>query len=219
MHAQLFFDGGAKPNPGRAAAGAVLILPDRTIERGCYLGDNVTNNVAEWTGLLIGLWTAAELKLSHLTIRGDSQLVIGQLTLGWDVSNKFMRYHAVARGLLTQFATSDLKHVPRKENALADDLCNRILDGSRPSDFDPERFWSTELLLFTSTAPSPGEHELRELRQALADPMNETIMDELSDIAARIRNEQSIGQDRATVLDRAVRLLSHLLGVEDRIFG
>jgi ribonuclease HI len=59
MEATLFADGGSRGNPGPAASAAVLIdASGETIEEiDAYLGI-ATNNVAEWTALLLGLQAA-----------------------------------------------------------------------------------------------------------------------------------------------------------------
>ena len=53
-------DGGARGNPGPAAAAAVITTPDGEllVERGELLGV-VTNNVAEYRGVLLGLAAGA----------------------------------------------------------------------------------------------------------------------------------------------------------------
>src|SRR4051812_29586613 len=57
----LHFDGGSRGNPGVAGAGAVLSVTDANYETNeiwsgqFYLGKNVTNNVAEYHGILEGL--------------------------------------------------------------------------------------------------------------------------------------------------------------------
>ena len=43
-----------------------------------------TNNTAEYEGLLAGLWAAAGLGIKRLVVRGDSQLVVNQVTKEYD---------------------------------------------------------------------------------------------------------------------------------------
>jgi len=63
----VYFDGGARGNPGVAGAGAVItghINGEgtwRVVKIRQYCGPNATNNVAEYTGLLVGLRAAKEL--------------------------------------------------------------------------------------------------------------------------------------------------------------
>lgn len=128
--ATLFADGGSRGNPGPAASGAVLIDPDGVVieERGLYLGV-ATNNLAEWNALLIGLEAAAARGVRHLAIRLDSELVVKQLRGEYRVKHAALQpLHRRAQALMRRFERIDLRHVPRKQNALADRLVNRVLD-------------------------------------------------------------------------------------------
>ncbi len=128
--ATLFADGGSRGNPGPAASGAVLIDPGGQLldEVGRYLGI-ATNNVAEWTALCIGLERAKERGIRRLAIRLDSELVVKQMRGEYRVKHADLQpLHRRAQALLRSFEHVDMKHVPRKENAVADRLVNDILD-------------------------------------------------------------------------------------------
>ena len=130
VQATLFADGGSRGNPGHAASGAVIVAPDGEVlaEVGTYLGI-ATNNVAEWNGLVEGLACARDLKIERLAVRLDSELVVKQLTGEYRVKHPTLQpFHAKAKQLLRGFSAIDLKHVPRKENKLADALVNQVLD-------------------------------------------------------------------------------------------
>jgi ribonuclease HI len=130
VEALLFADGGSRGNPGPAASAAVLLDPDGELveEVGAYLGI-ATNNVAEWTALLLGLEAAAKRGIQRLSVRLDSELVVKQLRGEYRVKHAGLQplYHR-ARQLLRAFSEVDIRHVPRKQNALADRLVNRLLD-------------------------------------------------------------------------------------------
>lgn len=137
QQATLFADGGSRGNPGPAASGAVLVAPDGSILRevGRFLGV-ATNNVAEWNALLSGLEAARELGLQSLAVRMDSELVVKQLRGEYRVKHPDLQpLHRRALALLRQFSHVDIQHVPRKQNALADAVVNRVLDqeASAPS--------------------------------------------------------------------------------------
>jgi ribonuclease HI len=126
----LFADGGSRGNPGPAASGAVLLDPAGELieEIGAYLGI-ATNNVAEWTALILGLEAAARRGIRRLGVRLDSELVVKQLGGEYRVKNEGLRpLHDRARGLLRNFAEVEIRHVPRKQNKLADAVVNRVLD-------------------------------------------------------------------------------------------
>ena len=130
MEATLFADGGSRGNPGPAASGAVLLDPHGEVveEVGRYLG-TATNNVAEWTALCIGLEAARARGIRRLAVRLDSELVVKQIRGEYRVKNADLQVlHQRAKALLRHFEHVEIKHVPRKQNALADRLVNHVLD-------------------------------------------------------------------------------------------
>jgi len=133
--ATLFADGGSRGNPGPAASGAVLIGADGTVldEIGRFLG-TATNNVAEWTALCIGLERAAERGIRRLSVRLDSELVVKQMRGEYRVKHADLQpLHRRAQSLLRHFEYVDIRHVPRKQNKLADRLVNQVLDRHVPA--------------------------------------------------------------------------------------
>ncbi len=128
--ATLYADGGSRGNPGPAASGAVLVSPNGEVldEVGRYLG-TATNNVAEWTALCIGLEAAVERGIRRLAVRLDSELVVKQMRGEYRVKHADLQpLHRRALALLRRFEHVDIRHVPRKQNALADKLVNHVLD-------------------------------------------------------------------------------------------
>lgn len=128
--ATLFADGGSRGNPGQAASGAVLLDPKGVViaEVGRYLGI-ATNNVAEWSALLFGLERARELGIRTLAVRLDSELVVKQLSGEYRVKHPDLApLHRRVKVLLRDFEHVDVRHVPRKQNKLADAIVNRVLD-------------------------------------------------------------------------------------------
>jgi ribonuclease HI len=127
---RVFSDGAARGNPGPAGAGAVVLDPKgRVLARvGKFLGKQ-TNNVAEYEGLLLGLSRAKELGARELDVRADSLLLIRQLEGAYQVKNAALKaLHAKAKELLRSFDRVDLRHIPREENTLADEMSNRAID-------------------------------------------------------------------------------------------
>ncbi|HKU80848.1 MAG TPA: ribonuclease HI family protein [Candidatus Tumulicola sp.] len=134
--ATLFADGGSRGNPGPAAGGAVLLDPDGELlaQRGIYLGV-ATNNLAEWNGLLIGLEAAVECGIRRLAVRLDSELVVKQLRGEYRVRHAALQpLYRRAASLLRRFEHVDVRHVPRRQNALADRLVNHVLDQEASAD-------------------------------------------------------------------------------------
>jgi ribonuclease HI len=131
---KLEFDGCSKGNPGRAGAGAVLYEGSREIWADAkYVGDKETNNVAEYTGLIMGLHEARRRNISRLLVRGDSELIIKQMNGQYAVKSENIRhYHQAAKDLAAQFKWIEFRHVYRKDNARADELSNKGLLATIP---------------------------------------------------------------------------------------
>ena len=78
----LYCDGACKGNPGPGGCGIVLIYNGYRKNFGVYLGDNVTNNIAELEALRHGLSCIKD-KSKPVVICSDSSYVIGLLSKGW----------------------------------------------------------------------------------------------------------------------------------------
>ena len=127
-------DGGARGNPGPAAAAAVVSTPagDVVDEAKQTLGV-VTNNVAEYRGLLLGLARARELGATEVEVINDSELVAKQVNGEYKVKHPDMKpLHAQAMAALREFGSWSIRSVPRAQNADADALVNQALDANAP---------------------------------------------------------------------------------------
>jgi ribonuclease HI len=125
-------DGGARGNPGPAAAAAVVSSPDGDVldEAHEVLGV-ATNNVAEYRGLLLGLARARELGASEVDVVNDSELVAKQVNGLYKVKHADMKpLHAEAKKALGAFDRWTMRSVPRAQNAAADALVNQALDAA-----------------------------------------------------------------------------------------
>jgi ribonuclease HI len=123
-------DGGARGNPGPAAAACVVSAPDGEVlgEYARLLGTQ-TNNVAEYRALLLGLECARELGASEVDVVGDSELIAKQVQGIYKVKHPAMRpLHLEAMAALRGFERWSIKTVPRAQNAQADALVNAALD-------------------------------------------------------------------------------------------
>jgi tryptophan 2,3-dioxygenase/ribonuclease HI len=130
MRLVVHVDGGARGNPGPAAAAAVVSSPGGDVldESAVALG-RATNNVAEYRGLLLGLERARALGATEVDVVNDSELVANQLTGRYRVkSPELAALHAEALRALEGFERWSVKSVPRAQNAAADALVNRALD-------------------------------------------------------------------------------------------
>lgn len=123
-------DGGARGNPGPAAAAFVLESPegDTLVRGGRYLGET-TNNVAEYEALLWGLRVAIERSARPLTVYSDSELMVRQLNGAYRVKNEGLKplYDEASR-LIARLGDVRVVHVRRAENKQADGLANEAMD-------------------------------------------------------------------------------------------
>ncbi|MDR5683035.1 MAG: ribonuclease HI family protein [Armatimonadota bacterium] len=123
-------DGASRGNPGPAAIGVVIEDGQGAVLR--EISEAIgpaTNNVAEYRALLRGLEEAAALGATEVEIRTDSQLVANQLRGTYRVRSPVLAgLHEAARRILARFRHTEVRPVPREENARADRLANRALD-------------------------------------------------------------------------------------------
>ena len=120
------FDGCSKGNPGLAGAGAVIYCLDDEIWSGSlFVGKNATNNQSEYNGLIFGLQQALDMNIKTLLVRGDSQLVINQMTGKYKCnSENIFELHKKAKELEKDFEKIYYLHVLRNNNKRADELSN-----------------------------------------------------------------------------------------------
>jgi len=132
-------DGGARGNPGPAAAAAVISSPDGEVlaEAAERIG-TATNNVAEYRGLLLGLERARALGADDVEVVNDSELIAKQVNGEYKVKHPDMKpLHAQAQEALRGFRRWSMRSVPRAQNAGADALVNQALDAD-PDGADAE---------------------------------------------------------------------------------
>ncbi|HEX8156159.1 MAG TPA: reverse transcriptase-like protein [Solirubrobacteraceae bacterium] len=132
MKVVVHVDGGARGNPGPAAAGAVISTPDGSVlDEAAEAIGSATNNVAEYRGLLLGLQRARDLGASEVEVVNDSELVARQVSGRYKVKHPDMKpLHAAAMQALSNFERWSIRSVPRAQNAEADALVNQALDAA-----------------------------------------------------------------------------------------
>jgi ribonuclease HI len=108
----------------RADAGLLFISPHgKHVRYVLRLHFPASNNVAEYEALVNGLCIAVELGVQCLDARGNSQLVIDQVTKNSHCHDRKMEaYCDEVRRLEDKFYGLELNHVARRYNETADDL-------------------------------------------------------------------------------------------------
>lgn len=127
---KVFTDAGSRGNPGKAAASAILLnSKDMLVDlNGQYLGI-MTNNMAEYEGLIIGLKLAIKHKCNRVSVFMDSQLVVRQIKGEYKVKDEKMKMkYNVVKELMRNFEEITFEHILRNKNSYADKLVNIILD-------------------------------------------------------------------------------------------
>jgi ribonuclease HI len=127
-------DGGSRGNPGPAGAGAVIKIDNQieaTVSK--FLG-NATNNVAEYTGLVLALEKAFDLGIKQIDVYMDSELVVKQMKGIYRVKNEnLLPLYMKARNLASKFPSFNISHVRREYNKEADKLANEAMDNAHIS--------------------------------------------------------------------------------------
>ena len=129
-HFVIYADGAARGNPGPAGAGAVLYDREgRVVAELTRALGRATNNVAEYSALILGLEEAKRRGATSIDVRMDSLLVVEQMRGRWRIKHPGLKDLALRAGaLLASFPAREIRHVPREENAHADELSNRAID-------------------------------------------------------------------------------------------
>ncbi|WP_091875263.1 ribonuclease HI family protein [Massilia yuzhufengensis] len=121
-----WFDGSARPNPGRCGIGAVLEGPGGVhIEMSREAGYG-NSSEAEYCALIAVLEAAVHERAAQLVVYGDSQVVIDDVNAPDSASSPILRsYRDRARALLARLPGATLRWIPRHKNARADALSQR----------------------------------------------------------------------------------------------
>lgn len=127
----LRFDGAAKGNPGLGGSAAVLYDADGNIIKYCYRYHStpVTNNAAEYVGLIIGLKMALDAGLSEIVVEGDSKLVIEHVFGTWKCKHpNLLPFYNESIVLKKQFVSIKGQWIARAKNADADRFSNEAYE-------------------------------------------------------------------------------------------
>lgn len=148
MELKIYCDGGARGNPGPAAA--AFIVTDSTgkilHQHGEFIGIT-TNNIAEYRAVLLALeWLNQKIKIDNWNSKNpagqlkivnfylDSALVVNQLNGLFKVKKAHLRQLIVQIKFMEVQLSSPITYtaVPRSQNSPADALVNQVLDSSPP---------------------------------------------------------------------------------------
>ncbi len=127
----LYTDGASRGNPGPSSC--AFVVRDKNHE--LFLKDSkcigiTTCNVAEYKALIFGLEALLKFPFrGRVIVRSDSMLMVKQMMGKWKIKSKRIADEEYnARKLLESFESYNFKHIPRRYNKEADQLCNEALD-------------------------------------------------------------------------------------------
>ena len=133
----IYTDGGSRGNPGKAAVGVVFCNElGQVIQKfGEYLGDNLTNNDAEYHAVIFALkkfkavFGKKMAEVAEVEVRSDSELLVNQMNGKYKIENeKIQKFFIEIWNLKIDFKEVKFKAIPREKNKEADKMVNEALD-------------------------------------------------------------------------------------------
>ncbi|MEU3710221.1 bifunctional RNase H/acid phosphatase [Streptomyces catenulae] len=156
-------DGGSRGNPGPAGYGAVVLdaaTGEALAEAAEFLG-TVTNNVAEYRGLVAGLRAAHALDpAARIRVRMDSKLVVEQMSGRWQIKHPDMKPLAAEAATAHPAELVSYEWIPRARNKHADRLANEAMDAGR----DGRQWRPADSRAALDTPPRTGEDTGKDTR-------------------------------------------------------
>jgi len=118
----MFFDGACTKET--VGAGVVLVSPQQeTIQLSLKLVFQVTNNIAEYEALLLGLHAAKDRGIKNLKVFGDADLIIQQVNKTFQAKHPRLRaYRDEVWRVKVFFDFFYISYIPRAQNQLVDSL-------------------------------------------------------------------------------------------------
>jgi ribonuclease HI len=128
-------DGASRGNPGESGIGVMVRDADGNVVLtvSAYLG-KATNNVAEYTALIILLRRMAAVQCGRLEVQADSELMVRQVNGIYKVKDARLQRFCAEVQRLRKAAPYEfvLRYVPREQNKDADALANRGIESREP---------------------------------------------------------------------------------------
>lgn len=131
MQSIIYTDGGSRGNPGPAGVGVYISFPQTGKEEKRYKYLWIaTNNIAEYTAILLWVRRAIELGATSIELRADSKLAIEQLSGNYKIKNEELKkIYLEIQDMVWKWGGSIVfTHIPREQNTEADRLSNVAMD-------------------------------------------------------------------------------------------
>jgi len=131
-HLNIYCDGGARGNPGPAAAAFVVEKLGKVVYKEARFLGKATNNIAEYSAARLALsWLQKQKDIpEQVVVVMDSELVVKQLLGEFKVKNENLRNLFYSIKTIEKIIPAKIiyKSVPRIKNKIADFLVNETLD-------------------------------------------------------------------------------------------
>jgi ribonuclease HI len=128
---EIYTDGASRGNPGPASIGILFRCKGgEDLAEHCEAIGRATNNVAEYKAVVTALEFCQRWGVKRVHLKMDSELIVRQLLGIYRVKSPDLRplYQQVVF-IIRGMAEFEVSHVRREQNAHADALANRALDG------------------------------------------------------------------------------------------
>lgn len=135
----IYFDAAVEPiNPGGYGCWAWVALAQDATEVMCDFGcvgrrPDITNNAMEYHALIQALTWLHDQGITGLVVRGDSQLVVQQVTGAWACNSPHLKPLRQQAADLVDALDVRLQWVPREKNARADGYTRQAYAHARGS--------------------------------------------------------------------------------------
>jgi ribonuclease HI len=124
-------DGASRGNPGESGVGVIVRdeAGREVLSISGYLGI-ATNNVAEYTALVVLLREMRTIPCTRLIVQSDSELLVRQVNGKYKVKNPVLKQklNEVQQLRAALPCTLEVNYVPRSQNVEADRLANQGID-------------------------------------------------------------------------------------------
>ncbi len=129
MKLEIFTDGGCSGNPGPASIGVVIKQDGKLIKEIARPIGNATNNIAEYTAMIVALQEALILKADEISVKTDSELMYKQIIGEYKVKHEGIKplFEQVMQ-LKSGFKKATFAHIPREQNKEADLLTRKAMN-------------------------------------------------------------------------------------------
>ena len=122
----MYIDGGSRGNPGPSGIGIVILNNNKSIKELYYYIGRTTNNIAEYSALIVGLYYIEKHNLHPIDIFSDSLLLVNQINNIYKIKNiKLLKYYNEIMKYKDLF---NIYHISRDKNKKADELANLGMD-------------------------------------------------------------------------------------------